>query len=251
MPLRSASTGVRDQFSVLARGLVDLLFPPRCVSCRKLGMRLCQACRARLTPETTPACRICGRPLRRAGICPLCRARPSDLSEIRCASALKEPLQDVIHHFKYRNARDMADPLASLLLDCWRQTDWQPDLLVPVPLHRRRKRERGYNQSEILAKELGRVMGIPVAADTVRRVRYTRPQIGLSAAERQQNVEGAFRCHPGSLRGKQVLLIDDVFTTGSTLRACASVIRRQGQARTIWAMTAARAGGIDAGDSVM
>ena len=251
MPLRSASIGVRDWFSASARGLVDLLFPPRCVSCGSLGSRLCQTCREQITLANSPACRLCGKPQRRAGLCPQCRTRPSDLTEIRCASTLEAPLRDVIHHFKYRNARDMATPLVSLLLECWRQTDWQPDLLIPVPLHRRRRRERGYNQSEILAIDLGKMLGIPVAADEVHRVRYTRPQIELNASERQQNVDGAFRCSDGSLRGKRVLLIDDVCTTGATLRACASVMRQHGQARTIWAMTAAKAGGPSADRRMM
>jgi ComF family protein len=119
------------------------------------------------------------------------------------------------------------------------------DVLIPVPLHRRRQRERGYNQSALLAARFGASTQIPVRRDVLRRHRYTRSQTRLNAQERNQNVHGAFSCIDQhdveqSIVGKRVLLIDDVATTGATLRACAQVLRDQG-ARSVWALTVARA----------
>jgi ComF family protein len=115
------------------------------------------------------------------------------------------------------------------------------DVIVPIPLHRARKRERGYNQSDLLACELAAYLERPVLGDVLVRRRATAPQVGLSAAEREENVQGAFECVGGEAAGKRVLLVDDVYTTGSTL-AAASAALRDGGARSVWAYTLARAG---------
>jgi ComF family protein len=149
-------------------------------------------------------------------------------------------LREAIHSLKYRNMRSLAAPLGEMLADYWRENVLAADVLVPVPLHVRRLRERGYNQSELLAVRSGQSLGIPVVCDVLRRSRYTLAQTRLSGAERRQNVAGAFVCAGMGLRGKRVVLVDDVCTTGSTLEAC-SIALRAGGARSVWALTVARA----------
>jgi ComF family protein len=114
------------------------------------------------------------------------------------------------------------------------------DVIVPVPLHPARLRRRGYNQAALLARELGRRVGLPVEERALQRVRATRSQMRLSAADRRRNVQGAFRCADGRVRGRRVLLLDDVCTTGATLEACADALRAGG-AESVWALTLARA----------
>jgi ComF family protein len=115
------------------------------------------------------------------------------------------------------------------------------DAILPVPLHPKRQAERGYNQSALLARRLGRVVALPVREDVLRRVRSTPPQVGLDRAKRRENVAGAFACPPDhpALVGKTLLLVDDVCTVGATLAACAEALRAAG-AREVWALTVAR-----------
>jgi ComF family protein len=149
-------------------------------------------------------------------------------------------LREAIHCFKYKNMRALAEPLGGLLVDFWPQLPDPVDVLVPVPLHRRRLRERGYNQAQLLTRHLGVAVSVPVVCDALCRVRYTTSQVGLGLRERRENVAGAFSCAGGRLQGKRVLLIDDVCTTGATLEACCMALKAGG-ARSVWALTVARA----------
>jgi ComF family protein len=134
--------------------------------------------------------------------------------------------------------RALAPTLGEVLYDSWSADPWPVGVIVPVALHQARLRERGYNQSALLARELARHTGLPVAERTLLRVAPTLPQVGLDAARRAENVRNAFRCGDDSLRGKPVLLIDDVLTTGATLRACAQALL-DGGAGAVWALTLA------------
>jgi ComF family protein len=149
-------------------------------------------------------------------------------------------MREAIHRFKYKNMRALADPLNELLVDAWRSASHAVDALVPVPLHRRRLRERGYNQSQLLALRLSALVGVPVVHDVLQRVRYTASQTRLGVHERRENVANAFSCSDDRLQGKRVALVDDVCTTGSTLEACGAALRAGGVA-SAWALTVARA----------
>jgi ComF family protein len=154
-------------------------------------------------------------------------------------------MREAIYGLKYHYIRDLALPLGEMLGEYYQNTPLPADVIVPVPLHRRRKRERGYNQSALLAQQLGAAVQIPVRLDLLRRHRYTRSQTRLNPQQRSQNVHGAFSCAPQpgiaqAIAGRRLLLVDDVLTTGATLRECAQVLRDKG-ARSIWALTLARA----------
>ena len=130
--------------------------------------------------------------------------------------------------------------LGQILADTYQRYDLQVDVIVPVPLHSSRLRERGYNQSELLGHQIARLLNLPVKADALQRIRHTKSQMELSASERHQNVANAFACADKSLSGQTVLLIDDVCTTGSTLDACACALKQSG-VTSVWAVTLAKA----------
>ena len=149
-------------------------------------------------------------------------------------------MRQAIHQLKYGNLKALATPLAQLLNDYLLTSPVPGEVLVPVPLHHKRLRERGYNQSHLLAKKLGRLADLPVADDGLTRRRATPPQARTqNVAERRNNVASAFACDDQRLRGKPVLLIDDVVTTGATLNACAAALKATG-ATSVWALTLAR-----------
>jgi len=171
-------------------------------------------------------------------ICGLCRRSPPTLDGIRSVAHHEGVLRDIIHRFKYRNLRALAEPLGELLASYVLEHPLPADVLVPVPLHPARLADRGYNQSALLARELGRRLDLPVVENSLLRVRHTRQQVGLNAEERRRNVTGAFACCDDRLAGRRVLLIDDVYTTGATLNACGEALMAAGVA-SAWGLTLA------------
>jgi ComF family protein len=173
-------------------------------------------------------------------LCLRCQDASLQIDGVRSVAFLENPMRKAIHRLKYSNARDLAAPLGEMMVSYWQDIQLPADVIVPVPLHARRLRERGYNQAALLARELGRGVGLPVLEDALVRVRETSPQIDLNAKERKENVRGAFHCPDDRLTGKSVLLVDDVYTTGATLEAC-SLALKQRSVHTVWALTLARA----------
>ncbi|MBN1658080.1 MAG: ComF family protein [Anaerolineae bacterium] len=153
------------------------------------------------------------------------------------------PIREAIHQLKYEDLQRLAVPLGKWMAERWSQlapAGWAADVVVPVPLHPRRERQRGYNQSALLARELAAGLGLPVVADVLVRARATRPQVGLQAREREVNVRDAFACTANTLAGQRVLLVDDVCTTGSTLTAACHALCAAG-VPSVWAYCLARA----------
>jgi ComF family protein len=152
-------------------------------------------------------------------------------------------VRQAIHRLKYDNRQTLAVELARLMSDHWRTNPMPVDLLISVPLHPVRQRERGYNQAELLARAFGDMIGLPVVTTGLRRVRHTRPQMSLNASGRRENVQGAFIYESragNAISGQRVLVIDDVCTTGSTLEACSLALKAAG-AVAVWGFTLARA----------
>jgi ComF family protein len=202
------------------RGLLDLLYPPRCVVCREPGReRFCAACRHSIEPAEPPV--VPGSPL--AGFA--------------CVGIYAGPLRDAVLRLKFGDRRGLAVDLGSLLAARLeqRRDEWQPDGLVPVPIHPQRRRERGYNQAELLAAAMGERCGLPVRL-AIERVKDTPPQVGQNRAERLRNVRDAFRPRGDVGPGRCPVLIDDVQTTGATLEAAAPALRSAG-ANVVFALT--------------
>ena len=148
-------------------------------------------------------------------------------------------VRDMVHSLKYQNLRASAPDLGRLLAAYLAANPLPADILIPVPLHGRRERERGYNQSELLARELGRRTDMQVETRVLRRTRHAPPQVSLKdQGERRRNIEGAFECM-SELNGQRVLLIDDVVTTGATMSACAGALKGAG-ASSVWGLALAR-----------
>jgi len=155
---------------------------------------------------------------------------------------MEESARELVYSLKYRNLRALAPDMGRLLGEYLESHPIAADVVIPVPLHSRRERERGYNQSELLANALGILTGAVVDKRALRRARNAPPQVSIDGHEkRKENVEGAFECTT-SLDGAHVLLIDDVVTTGSTLSACASALKDSG-AKSVWGLAFARQGG--------
>ncbi len=226
----------------LGRTALDLLFPSRCLGCGKEGDLICPVCRGTLPRITPPICRRCGTPQPDGKPCPTCLSHQHDIDGIRSPLRFEGVIRQAIHQFKYNNLRYIAGPLAELLSNYLSTNPVPGEVLVPVPLHSRRLRERGYNQSHLLAKELGKLVGLPVMANCITRQRQAAPQTrATSVSQRRSNVANAFTCHSNlrDLRDKKIILIDDVATSGATLDVCATALKSAG-ASSVWGLTLAR-----------
>ena len=220
--------------------LLDIAFPTRCVGCGRPHALLCDQCRLSLEYVPAGVCHACGQPLGHAGLCARCARQMPSLTDCFAVAYSTGALRVAIHKLKYSDQSRLAEPLAALLAGWWQDNPLPADVIMPIPLHPRRQRERGYNQAALLAHRLGPAIGVPVDETSLRRVRDTRPQVGLGSAARRENVTGAFQCSDSVLAGQRVLLVDDVTTTGATLEAAGQALRQAG-VRAVWGLTVARA----------
>ena len=218
---------------------LDLLFPPRCVGCKRQGAWLCARCRAQAPPLPEPLCVHCGQSITSGDLCLDCQNRPLALHGLRSAHFFEGPLCSAIYAFKYNGLRQMAGPLGEMLFAGYTRFAIAADMMVPVPLHAARQSQRGFNQSLLLAQDLAGRVHLPVDGEHLLRMRNTRPQVGLGATARRSNVDGAFAWAGESLGGQRVLLIDDVCTTGATLESCADALYTAGAA-SVWGLTLVR-----------
>jgi ComF family protein len=224
--------------------LLDLLFPPTCSICNELldahHSVVCPPCEQSFETVEQPYCHRCGQPIDKT--CPDCRKRPSPLLKIRSAFVFGGRIQEALSKFKYKGRWELATYLADQMLQ-FTPSDfhWDVDLLIPVPLHRRKLWQRGYNQSALLAKSLSRKTNVPCSPAGLVRIRATPSQSTRSnRLERLVNLKGAFKLgKPKGVAQKNVCLVDDVITTGATLTACAEALLKSG-VRTVQAVTVAR-----------
>jgi ComF family protein len=173
----------------------------------------------------------CGRPVAHTVLrCTSCQQLPLPLQQLRAATLFERPVAQAIHQMKYEGLFALAEPLADLMLTAWPRWQVPVDLVLPIPLHPRRQQDRGYNQAGLLVKHLCCRLGWATEAKAVWRVRHTRPQVGLDASERRRNLLGGFAADAALVAGKEILLVDDVCTTGATLTAAAEVLLAAGAA---------------------
>ena len=218
--------------------LLDLVFPRTCAGCGSEGDYLCDECEAAIPRLEPPQCSLCSTPSR-SPLCAWCRSANQPFDRITAPYRWTGVLQEMVYALKYRNVRASAPRLAELMSAHLVERSGTADIIAPVPLHLTRQRERGYNQSELLAREISKSTGIPMATDVLARTRNTPPQVSMSTPEeRRQNVIGAFEC-VGDVAGKRVLLVDDVVTTGATVAECAAQLRQAG-ATSIWVLSLGR-----------
>jgi competence protein ComFC len=215
---------------------VDLVFPPFCIECGKLGERICRECIRKIQWIYPPFCEFCGSPApnnpRHSCI------DPTKIQQIRSAAVFTGPIRKALHAIKYRNDQSLASAVSQLSMPFWPIRDWGIHLIAPVPLGKKREGRRGYNQALLLAKALSEYTNIPIRSDLVYRVKETRSQVGLSYAERQTNLTDAFQAVP--VPEGRILLVDDVCTTGATLQMSGCALQRAG-AESVYGISVARA----------
>lgn len=240
----------------LLRGAVDFAFPDRCLACGALGpdrdRRLCVDCRARVSPLPAPSCARCAMPVarplgkRKAARCAACRSSPPPFRRTVAGAAYDGVVRDLVLALKFGRDRLAALPLAALLAAAIRRADLgaplRPgaDAVVPLPLSRRRRRERGFNQAELVARAVARALGLPLRPSWLARLRDAPPQsLAPTRVARRANVAGVFLARvplrPGR-RAPRVLLVDDVMTTGATVEAASRALRAAGCAEVIVAV---------------
>ena len=217
---------------------LDFLLPPRCGGCARVGAWLCDRCRTRIRCLQEPLCRRCGAEVETPRADCGCRTRLHSLSRLRSAVAYEGPIELAIQRFKYRGWRRLAEPLAQLLVERLAVEGLAASWVVPVPLHSDRLRARGFNQSELLVRQVITRMAVEPPPGRLVRTRDTPPQVGHDRRWRQNNVQGAFYWQGLGLGGHSILLIDDVATTGATLEACAAALKAGGSGPVIGAAVA-------------
>jgi len=206
-----------------------------------MGSIVCPQCADSLQYIKSPFCKKCGKPLsdQRQEYCGDCGS--GDHLFVAGRALFEYPcVRKSIYRFKYKGRKEYGEfygrELARHLGDDIR--GWKPDALVPVPLHSSRMRARGYNQAEVLARELGRLLDIPVQTHLIRRIKKTRPQKQLNRLQRQNNLKRAFKLYRNDVKLKTIIIVDDIYTTGSTVDAMAAVLREAG-IRSVYFVTIA------------
>ncbi len=220
---------------------MDWILPPSCGGCGESHSRWCADCQQKVHRPSEPLCETCGLPLeRKTELCVDCRTSTPGFRRLRAWSTFDPPVRNALHRLKYRRDIGLGDALAAGMLTFVRELGWPVDLVVPVPLGKKRLQERGYNQVGLIARPLALAMRISYAPNVLARLRETRSQVGLAAAERRENVAAAFQAKQNRVNGRTVLLIDDVATTGSTLSSCAEALYAA-RAQDVFALAVSRA----------
>ncbi|MGI6143950.1 MAG: ComF family protein [bacterium] len=229
----------------LWEGFLELFFPPpaACPICGEIlpagGEIPCRTCRSRVRRVEDPFCPRCARPLAVAGNCPGCRGKGLPFRQARAAGIYEGALRTALHRFKYQGDTSLLPYLQQLLRECLAMHPLpEVDLVVPVPLHRSKEWERGFNQAALLAQGVARHLQKPVDYHSLVRKFPTPPTSSLSRRQREKILRGAFAARDRRLKGKTLLLVDDIFTTGSTAAGCAAALL-EGGAEAVYVVTVA------------
>jgi len=205
-----------------------------------MGWRWCPDCQARVPRINKPYCENCGIPTMGSDCCSKCKLNPPAYRRMRSWAVFDSPIQDGLHTMKYRRNLGFGEALATQMTDDVHSLKWPVEILIPVPLGKKRLKERGYNQVGLVAQPLAYQLGLNYAPDGLWKMRETRTQVGLTAAQRSENVHEAYQADRNMVERKTILLMDDVATTGSTISACTAALLSAG-AQDVYVLTIARA----------
>ena len=220
---------------------LDWLYPPTCGGCNQLGVRWCSSCHERtILFNGHSGCPRCGYELLNNGICPSCVDNTPVCTAMRSWGVYGGPLREAVHRMKYNQDLGLTELFSSHLHILLVELNWNVNLITPVPLSRNRLKQRGYNQAALLGWPMAAAMNIPYTSKAIERTRDTTSQVNLSAKERLLNVVGAFQANPEVVKYKNVLVVDDVITTGATIQSCAQAIFAAG-ANQVFGLSLARA----------
>ena len=228
--------------------LLNIIFPKRCIGCKKFGDLLCPVCFAKIEFSTLHLCPLCNKRSIDGATHPGCRTRYT-LDGLSSGVVYRGIVKRLVYQFKYQPyLSSLSEVIGKLLYEAIIQDEvaynklLATPLLVPVPLHSRRFKKRGYNHAELLARSLSLELDLPIYKDMLIRVKETKPQFSLNREERYKNIKGAFvinKKYGEKIKGKNIVLVDDVATSCATLNECANVLKRNG-AQSVWAITFAR-----------
>ena len=220
--------------------LLDWIYPPYCAVCGAPGMILCSDCQGNINFITGKVCDLCGTSINEhLDLCQTCRRQPPSYHAMRNLAYYEGVIRECVHGLKYENNRSLGQIFSEWLVLLVKKEAWQIDAVIPVPLSRVRLMERGYNQAAVIAHPLALLLKTTYLPDGLERIRDTRSQVGLTAAERHQNVIGAFAGVPELVQKKNILLVDDVMTTGATMESCTKALKTAG-AEKVFCVTIAR-----------
>ena len=216
--------------------LIGLLYPKRCPLCQDIltgqEARICTSCRKKAVPIREPKCKKCGKPIRSAQpeYCFDCSGREHFFTGGWAVFPYEKEIKQSVYQFKFHNKREYSDFYVSEMAGIYGHEilRWQPDVLIPIPMYRKKQRVRGYNQAEILARGIAKILDLPVDTTLLYRVKETIPQKELTRKEREINLKNAFKTSRDAVKLKKVLLVDDIYTTGATMDAAAAALLQCG-----------------------
>jgi len=226
--------------------LLDLFFPKFCLNCGSEGSYLCEDCFSLIEILESQFCPGCQKRVTDGKICPACKKFIKLNGLYFAASYQKSLTKKMITKFKYEPfVKELKEPLARLVMTHFqlcdkKESDFSDFYLIPVPLEKKRLKWRGFNQSEEIAREIAKALKTPLLNNVLYKIKQTLPQMELSEKERRENIKGAFLVkNKGEIKGRKILLLDDVYTTGSTMNECARVLKDAG-AKEVWGVAVAR-----------
>jgi competence protein ComFC len=219
--------------------MVDWIYPPSCYGCNQAGDLLCSDCSQSIQYLQNGLCSRCGYPRMNRRICAGCSNHSPYYTQIRSVAAYTGCIKEGVHQLKYQNNLGLGIHFANYIYQLIKQQNWQIDLVIPVPLSPNRRKERGYNQTTMIAFPLSLQLGCKMDDKLIKRVKETQTQIELDAHQRQINLQNAFQARSTRGTGKNILVVDDVITTGATINDCARALKSAG-AKEVYAVSIGR-----------
>ena len=220
--------------------VMDWLYPPHCCSCKRDGYVFCEECLSKIEILNSTFCKRCGSPVRSGKIlCYQCRNDPPPFTQMRSWASYAGPIKDALHSLKYNKNIALGIFLAKPLTEIVKNAGWKIDLVVPMPLSRSHLKLRGYNQSACISRNIARQLNLTHSTTSVKRIKETETQISLNVNERFINLFDAFYAFPAKLINRNILLVDDVITTGATMQNCAIALKNAG-ASNIYCLSVAK-----------